>query len=264
MPASTSEQRRNWAAYECEGKMTSIPFGPDRILVAPPTVDAWQALANVLLADGYDIRTPDTDSYNCREIKGGGGRSLHSYGIALDINWDTNPYKTTPDHRPVVFSNKATQRERAEDVRLGRADTDMTPGMINDVLAIRTGNGRRVFEWGGDAFRDRCDARGVYAIYGLGSEVPSQTRSAATANFLFVSTITPTVIIIASCARAANPGTDNFVTAASGFTNDYNFLNGSSRQSAGHRVMSVAGTPAPICGNTSTNAEAGLAGAVWP
>jgi peptidoglycan hydrolase-like protein with peptidoglycan-binding domain len=151
MPEATSEQRRNWAAYECQrDKMTSIPFGPDRILVAPPTVDAWQALANVLLADGYDIRTSDTDSYNCREIKGGGGRSLHSYGIALDVNWNTNPYKTTPDHRLVVFSNKATQRARAEDVRLGRADTDMTPALINDVLAIRTGNGKRVFEWGGN------------------------------------------------------------------------------------------------------------------
>jgi peptidoglycan hydrolase-like protein with peptidoglycan-binding domain len=151
MPESTSEQRRNWAAYECRrDKMTSIRFGPDQILVAPPTVDAWQALANVLLANGYDIRTPDTDSYNCREIKGGGGRSLHSYGIALDVNWDTNPYKTTRDHRTVVFSNKATQRERAEDVRLGRADTDMTPALIADVLAIRTGNGKRVFEWGGN------------------------------------------------------------------------------------------------------------------
>jgi hypothetical protein len=43
MPESTSEQRSNWAAYECrKDKMTSIPFGPDRILVAPPTVDAWQ------------------------------------------------------------------------------------------------------------------------------------------------------------------------------------------------------------------------------
>ena len=151
MPESTSEQRRNWAAYECRrDKMTSIRFGPDQILVAPPTVDAWQALANVLQADGYDIRTPDTDSYNCREIKGGGGRSLHSYGIALDINWDTNPFQRTPDHRSVVFSNKATQRERAEDVRLGRADTDMTPALINDVLAIRTANGKRVFEWGGN------------------------------------------------------------------------------------------------------------------
>jgi peptidoglycan hydrolase-like protein with peptidoglycan-binding domain len=151
MSESTSEQRSNWAAYECRrDKMISIPFGPDRILVAPPTADAWQALANVLLADGYDIRTSDTDSYNCREIKGGGGRSLHSYGIALDVNWNTNPYKTTPDHRAVVFSNKATQRERAEDVRLGRADTDMTTALIADVLAVRTRNGKRVFEWGGN------------------------------------------------------------------------------------------------------------------
>lgn len=151
MSESTSEQRRNWQAFECrKDQMDSIAFGPDRILVAPPTCDAWAALANVLLAHNYDLRTPDTDSYNCREIKGGGGRSLHSYGIALDVNWQTNPFKRTPDKRKVVFSTKATQAERAEEVRRGISDTDMTPAMIDDVLAIKTNSGKRVFEWGGN------------------------------------------------------------------------------------------------------------------
>ena len=130
--------------------MIQIAFGPDRIRVAPPTVDAWNALARVLKAHGYEIRTPDTDSYNCRAITGGTGRSLHAFGIALDINWDTNPYQKTPDGRAVRFSNKATQSERAKDVMAGRADTDLTPAIIASVLAVKTKAGKRVFEWGGN------------------------------------------------------------------------------------------------------------------
>jgi peptidoglycan hydrolase-like protein with peptidoglycan-binding domain len=127
-----------------------MSFGPDKIRVAPPTVEAWNALAAVLKAHGYLIRIDDTDSYNCRAITGGSGRSLHSYGIALDINWDTNPYQTTSNKRAVKFSNRATQDEREEDVKLGKADTDFTPAIIADVLAIKTKAGKRVFEWGGN------------------------------------------------------------------------------------------------------------------
>jgi len=151
MSLSTSQLRKAWARYECrEGDMVEIPFGPDRIRVAPPTVEAWKALAAVLLGHGYDIRTSDTDSYNCRTITGGTGKSLHSYGIALDINWTTNPFKTTKPKRKPLFSDKPTQAARAEDVKRARADTDMTPQMIADALAIRTRAGKPVFEWGGN------------------------------------------------------------------------------------------------------------------
>jgi len=158
MSQTTAQQRQAWNKYECNpGAMTVIDFGPDRIRVAPPTVDAWHALAMVLEAHGYQIRVDDTDSYNCRAIKGGTGKSLHSYGIALDINWNTNPFKETPDDRTVRFSTKSAQSERAQDVKVGVADTDMTPDMIEDVLAIKTKNGQRVFEWGGN-WKDRKDA----------------------------------------------------------------------------------------------------------
>src|SRR5499426_2810735 len=151
MAQSTSEQRVAWKAYECEtDKMLTIPFGPDRIRVAPPTVDAWRALEAVLQSHDYQIRPSDTDSYNCRQITGGTGRSLHSFGIALDVDWTTNPYRQTPDKRKVRFSDKPTQAERAIDVKEHRADTDMTPQMIDDVLAITTRTGKRVFEWGGN------------------------------------------------------------------------------------------------------------------
>jgi peptidoglycan hydrolase-like protein with peptidoglycan-binding domain len=158
MSQTTSQLRKAWKEFECNpDRMRVINFGPDRIRVAPQAADAFHSLSLVLLAHGYQIRVDDTDSYNCRAIKGGTAKSLHSYGIAVDVNWDTNPFKETPDRRPVRFSSKPTQTERAAEVKLGIADTDMTPEMIQDVLAIKTRNGQRVFEWGGN-WKDRKDA----------------------------------------------------------------------------------------------------------
>ncbi|MCW5736398.1 MAG: M15 family metallopeptidase [Enhydrobacter sp.] len=150
MPRSTQEQRELWHDFECaESRMVVIPFGPDRIRVAPVTADAWQALAAVFAHHNYVIRTSDTDSYNCRDIKDGTGKSLHSFGIALDVNWNTNPWRDHAGTRAVRFSSKATQQERAEDVRLGVADTDMTEALIASAQRIRTKAGLQVFEWGG-------------------------------------------------------------------------------------------------------------------
>jgi lysozyme family protein len=158
MGQTTAQQRESWKQFECnEDAMAVIDFGPDRIRVAPPTVDAFHALASVLLAHGYRIRVDDTDSYNCRAIKGGTGKSLHSYGIAIDVNSGTNPFNLTPDDRAVRFSDKATQDGRAQDVKLFIADTDMTKDMIDDVLAIKTNNKKTVFEWGGN-WKDRKDS----------------------------------------------------------------------------------------------------------
>ena len=146
----TSELRVAWREYECAAHyMITIDFGPDRIRVAPPTAEAWRALAQVFEVHGYAIRTSDTDSYNCRTITGGFGKSLHSYGIALDINWKTNPFIDHPGARDVRYSNGATQAEREQDVKRALADTDMTEAMIKDVLRIRTNGGLRIFEWGG-------------------------------------------------------------------------------------------------------------------
>ena len=151
MGKSTTQLRQLWRDWECkEGSMVVVPFGPDRIRVAPPTAEAWGALAAVMLHHGYRIRTTDTDSYNCRQITGGSGRSLHSYGIALDVNWTTNPYIDHTGTRKVRFSDKPTQEERAIDVKEHRADTDMTPEMIEDILAIKTEAGVQIFDWGGN------------------------------------------------------------------------------------------------------------------
>jgi D-alanyl-D-alanine carboxypeptidase/Bacterial SH3 domain len=150
MSKTTKQLRELWREFECsETAMVLVPFGPDKIRIAPPTAEAWGALAAVMLHHGYQIRTDDTDSYNCREITNGSGRSLHSYGIALDVNWKTNPFLDHGGSRKVRFSDKPTQDERAKDVRMGLADTDMTPEMIADVGAIKTKDAVPVFEWGG-------------------------------------------------------------------------------------------------------------------
>jgi hypothetical protein len=150
MGKNTKQLRQLWRQFECaDGAMVVVPFGPDKIRVAPPTAEAWDALAAVMQHHQYQIRTLDTDSYNCRPITGGSGRSLHSYGIALDVNWTTNPFLDHSGNRKVRYSNKATQDERAKDVRFGLADTDMTPQMIADIDAIKTKGGVKIFEWGG-------------------------------------------------------------------------------------------------------------------
>lgn len=151
MAKSTAELRALWSKCECaENLMVTVPFCGDRIRVAPGTEACWAALASVLSHHGYEVRPGDTDSYNCREITGGAGKSLHSYGIALDVNWTTNPYIDHTGKRPVTFSDGRSQGERAVDVKRRLADTDMTPSMIEDVRGIRTKSGLRVFEWGGD------------------------------------------------------------------------------------------------------------------
>lgn len=150
MSKTTPELRRLWRDYECnEHKLVRMAFGPDSIRVAAPTVETWQAVAAVMARHLYHIRTEDTDSFNCRAITGGKARSLHAYGIALDVNWQTNPFRDHPGTRGPKFSPRASQDERARDVRAGQADTDMTEAMIDDIQAIRTSAGLPAVRWGG-------------------------------------------------------------------------------------------------------------------
>jgi hypothetical protein len=126
MALSTSELRRAWApACRSKGKV----FLP-----------AYAALDAAFRKHRYDIRPGDSGAYNCRTITGGSGYSLHAYGpgysyeywdgssfstsLAVDINWQTNPYGP-------------------------RLITDMPRAMIDDIVRIQTNNGRQVWGWGG-------------------------------------------------------------------------------------------------------------------
>lgn len=142
--------RKAWGHRRCKKQdMTRVGFCGDSILVAPEAVDAFAALEKVFLAHGHKIDPVNTDSYNCRKIAGSSKYSFHAYGIALDVNYQTGPFKRTPSKRLIIWAKGATQDARAAEVRAGKADTDMTPAMIADVEAIRTLDGKQVFTWGG-------------------------------------------------------------------------------------------------------------------
>lgn len=103
--------------------------------------EAWDRCSGVMKKYGYKLRASDTGARNCRKITGGTNYSLHSYfiactillwnlskriagGLACDFNWQTNPYGP-------------------------RLVTDMPRAMVDEILAIRTNSGVRVFGWGG-------------------------------------------------------------------------------------------------------------------
>lgn len=126
--------------------MVTIGMAGGRVQINSLAVDAFTALSQALLRTGYRARR--TGGYNCRPIAGTNRFSLHSYGIAVDIDDDVNPHRHGVT-RPIVFSPRATQAERAQDVRAGLAGTSFTPQQIAAVEAIRTVDGLQVFGWGG-------------------------------------------------------------------------------------------------------------------
>lgn len=130
---TTSQLRTEWAPACPSGDLTRVSLHGDGIVsVRRAVVPAVQALDACLTAANYRTRRADTGAYNCRRITGGTGYSLHAYGIAIDINWQTNPYSTT-------------------------LRTDMPSGMVRSIKAIRTRNGAQVWGWGGD-YRVHKDA----------------------------------------------------------------------------------------------------------
>lgn len=96
------------------------------IAVARGTEEAYHALFDCFRRYGYEVRRKVTGTFNCRKITGGDTLSSHAFGIAIDVNWDTNPY-----------------------VR-GKLVTDMPRPMVEEIQEIRTRDGVRVWRWGGD------------------------------------------------------------------------------------------------------------------
>lgn len=123
---ATTTTLRDWWAPPCRGPFTRLTLhGGGQVTVRTPIVSAVRALDDCLRVHDYRTRTDDTGAYNCRKITGGTGYSLHAYGIAVDLNWLSNPYGR-------------------------RLVTDMPAAMVADIKAIRTRNGKRVWRWGGD------------------------------------------------------------------------------------------------------------------
>lgn len=121
---STAELRILWAPA-CTAPFARLNlYGEGVVTVDVLIVDAVKALNAVLIDWDYRTRRADTGAYNCRQITGGTNYSLHAYGIAVDLNWSTNPYGRT-------------------------LVTDMPIGMIEAIEGIRTAGGVQVWRWGG-------------------------------------------------------------------------------------------------------------------
>lgn len=121
---STAELRILWAPA-CTAPFARLNlYGEGVVTVDVLIVDAVKALNAVLIDWDYRTRRADTGAYNCRQITGGTNYSLHAYGIAVDLNWSTNPY----GHHLI---------------------TDMPIGMIEAIEGIRTASGVQVWRWGG-------------------------------------------------------------------------------------------------------------------
>ncbi|MGB2916480.1 MAG: M15 family metallopeptidase, partial [Candidatus Microthrix parvicella] len=121
---STAELRILWAPA-CTAPFARLNlYGEGVVTVDVLIVDAVKALNAVLIDWDYRTRRADTGAYNCRQITGGTHYSLHSYGIAVDLHWNTNPYGRT-------------------------LVTDMAIGMIEAIEGIRTAGGVQVWRWGG-------------------------------------------------------------------------------------------------------------------
>lgn len=110
----------------CSGKSAEVSlYGHGVVTVAPAIIPAVRSLNACLIAWRYETRAADTGAFNCRKKVGSSGWSVHSLKIALDINWQSNPYGS-------------------------RLVTNFPAAMRAAIKAIRTNNGKQVWEWGGD------------------------------------------------------------------------------------------------------------------
>lgn len=140
---STETLRGLWAPACPAGNLAQYTlFGGGVISYRKGITEAVKALDACLKKANYATRKGDTGAYNCRRITGGTGYSLHAFGIAIDINWNSNPYG------PNLV-------------------TDMPAAMIANIKKIRTKNGKQVWRWGGD-YRSNKDAMHFEVICGPG------------------------------------------------------------------------------------------------
>lgn len=108
----------------CRGPwVTKHLHGAGRVTVRPSAWEAVDALNACLIAWNYQTRYADTGAYVCRQKVTGNGYSLHAYAIALDLNWQSNPY--------------------------GGSRHEIPTALATAICKIRTKSGAQVWNWGG-------------------------------------------------------------------------------------------------------------------
>lgn len=125
MSLPSQSQIQAWWKPRCRGPFVWCALhGKGRVQFRAALWEAVAALNAVLIAFNYLTRAADTGAGNCRPKVSGVGWSMHAFWIAIDLNWSTNPYGK-------------------------RLITDMPAEMVRYICAIRTKNGKQVWNWGG-------------------------------------------------------------------------------------------------------------------
>ena len=124
---STSYLRSMWQTYLCQrgGTWANPDFFGNTIGGVPAVaVDAYAAMEDALISEGYNPSS--AWAYNCRNILGSSEYSLHSYGIAIDIDPTYNPMS-----RGEVYAGKFKSNH------------------VDAVMQIKLTNGKRAWFWAG-------------------------------------------------------------------------------------------------------------------
>lgn len=92
---SKTPQGKGWGP-PCTGSQVKITLSNGVTLtVRSEIAELVTLIMNADMRDGYAYRDPDTGAYNCRYIAGTTIWSNHAWGLAIDKNWQTNPYSAT-------------------------------------------------------------------------------------------------------------------------------------------------------------------------
>lgn len=102
--AHTAAQR-GWGAgwpscSGAQGNLATITFARSgvRVTVHKRLARLVQILADETERRGYLAKLGQTGAYNCRKIAGTNSPSNHSWGLAVDWNWQSNPYSSNRAH----------------------------------------------------------------------------------------------------------------------------------------------------------------------
>jgi hypothetical protein len=123
---STDTMASLWGPPKQSSKMGWFVFWSGaRVFVRVELHPALAEMNRIMKRWNYSPDAVDTGGYNPRYISGTTTWSLHAYGIAVDVNWQENPAG-------------------------GRLVTDMPRAMVEEIEAMKTNDGLRVWRWGGD------------------------------------------------------------------------------------------------------------------
>jgi hypothetical protein len=89
--------QKGWGA-PCAAAHATVTLTYARVTVDARIAELVGLVMRACESRGYIFRAVDTGAYNCRKIAGTTTWSNHAWGLAVDCNWQSNPYTTGTTH----------------------------------------------------------------------------------------------------------------------------------------------------------------------